>query len=103
MALWVASLACAGGGGETPAPAQTDAPAGTPASAGPSSSGAVSSVDDVKSSTIQIEAVGSFVDPQVGTILNAPPGSGFHRSGIAVTNKHVVAGAALLNVGRRGD
>lgn len=101
VALWVASLACAGGGGETPAPVQTQAPAVTSAPAVPSSSGAVSSVDDVKSATIQIEAVGSFVDPQVGTILNAAGrGSGFiiDPSGIAVTNKHVVAGAALLKV-----
>ncbi len=100
LALWVASLACAAGGGETPATAGTRAPAV------PSSSGAVSSVDDVKGATIQIEAVGSFVDPQVGTILNAAGrGSGFiiDPSGIAVTNKHVVAGAALLNVWVGGE
>jgi serine protease Do len=106
LALWVASLACAAGGGETPAPGQTDAPAGTPASGGPSSSGAVSSVDEVKGATIQIEAVGSFVDPQVGSILNAAGrGSGFiiDPSGIAVTNKHVVAGAALLKVWVGGE
>jgi serine protease Do len=106
LALWVASLACAGGGGETPEPAQPETPASTLATAVPSSRGAVSTVDDVKSATIQIEAVGSFVDPQVGTILNAAGrGSGFiiDPSGIAVTNKHVVAGAALLKVWVGGD
>ena len=106
LALWVASLACAGGGGETPAPAQTQAPAGTLAPVVPSSRGAVSSVDDVKSATVQIEAVGSFVDPQVGAVFNAAGrGSGFiiDPSGIAVTNKHVVAGAALLKVWVGGE
>jgi len=100
LALWVASLACAGGGGETPAPVQTEA------TAVPSSRGAVSSVDDVKSAVIQIEAVGSFVDPQVGAVFNAAGrGSGFiiDPSGLAVTNKHVVAGAALLKVWVGGD
>jgi serine protease Do len=107
LALWVASLACAGGTGETPEPTQPEAPAATVAPAVPSSSrGAVSSVDDVKSATIQIEAQGSFVDPQVGTILNAAGrGSGFiiDPSGIAVTNNHVVAGAALLKVWVGGE
>jgi serine protease Do len=100
LALWITSLACAAGGGATPAPGGTEAPAK------PSARGAVSSVDDVKGATIQIEAVGSFVDPQVGTILNAAGrGSGFiiDPSGIAVTNKHVVAGAALLKVWVGGD
>ena len=101
LALWVASLACAGGGGETPAPAQTQAPAGTLAPAVPSSRGAVSSVDDVKSATIQIEAVGTFVEPDTGPLFNAAGrGSGFiiDPSGIAVTNNHVVSGAGLLKV-----
>ncbi|MDX1614038.1 MAG: trypsin-like peptidase domain-containing protein, partial [Candidatus Promineifilaceae bacterium] len=48
-----------------------------------------------------IVAEGSFVDPAVGLQLNtAGSGSGFiiDPSGLAVTNNHVVTGAALLNV-----
>ncbi len=106
LALWVASLACAGGGGETPVPAQSDLPVVTQAAVAPPSRGAVSTIDDVVNATIQIEAVGTFVDPQVGTVVNAAGrGSGFiiDPSGLAVTNKHVVAGAGLLKVWVGGD
>lgn len=67
---------------------------------------AVSSLETVKSATIQIQAEGSFVDPQVGLMLNAAGrGSGFiiDPSGIAVTNNHVVTGAALLKVWVGGE
>jgi len=100
LALWVASLACAGGGGETPAPAQPQEPAVTLAPAVPSSRGAVSSVEDVKSATIQILAEGSLLEPG-GAMPNASwSGSGFiiDPSGIAVTNNHVVTGAARMKV-----
>jgi serine protease Do len=63
--------------------------------------GAVSSLQDVKSATVQIEAAGSFVHPEFGQVQNvAGAGSGFiiDPSGIAVTNNHVVTGAALLRV-----
>lgn len=63
-------------------------------------SGAVSSLDDVRSATIQIEAQGSFIDPEFGPVAFAGAGSGFiiDPAGIAVTNNHVVTGAALLKV-----
>ena len=64
-------------------------------------SNAVTSLDNVKSATIQIEAEGTFIDPQVGMVVNgAGRGSGFiiDPSGIAVTNNHVVTGSALLKV-----
>jgi serine protease Do len=65
------------------------------------SSKAVTTLDGVKSATIQIVAEGSFVDPVEGLQLNvAGRGSGFiiDQSGLAVTNNHVVTGAALLKV-----
>jgi serine protease Do len=66
-----------------------------------STSGAVSTLGDVKSAAIQIEAAGSFVHPEFGEMQNvAGHGSGFiiDPSGIAVTNNHVATGAALLRV-----
>ena len=66
----------------------------------------IDSLDDVKYATIQIEATGSFVDPQAGLLSNvAGRGSGFiiDPSGIAVTNNHVVSGAATLKVWVAGE
>lgn len=63
--------------------------------------GAVGSLEDVKGATVRIVAEGTFVDPDYGTQLNsAGSGSGFiiDSSGIAVTNNHVVTGAAFLQV-----
>jgi serine protease Do len=67
--------------------------------------GAVSSVEDVKDAVVQIVAKGSFAEP-AGTFSayeeyeGAGSGSGFiiDPSGIAVTNNHVVTGAATLDV-----
>ncbi|MFO7537940.1 MAG: trypsin-like peptidase domain-containing protein [Chloroflexota bacterium] len=70
------------------------------------SSGAVATLEGVRQAVIQIEAQGTFVDPQVGTRYNvAGSGSGFiiEESGIAVTNNHVVTGAALLRVWLDGE
>jgi serine protease Do len=64
-------------------------------------SGSVQTLDDVEKATIQIVAEGTFIDPQFGLMVNAAgSGSGFiiDPSGIAVTNNHVVTGAALLKV-----
>jgi S1-C subfamily serine protease len=68
--------------------------------------GLVSALQDAKGAVIQIEAQGTFIDPEFGLILNgAGRGSGFiiDPSGIAVTNNHVVTGAALLKVWVGGD
>lgn len=63
--------------------------------------GAISSIDDAKEGVIRIVATGTFEDPDFGLQLNAAgAGSGFiiDPSGIAVTNHHVVTGAATLEV-----
>ena len=81
---------------ETP----TEAPTAEP------ESGSVKKLQDVKKAIIQIEAQGTFVDPEFGLVLNgAGRGSGFiiDPSGIAVTNNHVVTGAALLKVWVGGE
>lgn len=75
--------------------APTDVPTETPAS------GAVSSFADVQSAVIRVVARGSFVQPgELQAQSFAGQGSGFiiDPSGIAVTNNHVVTGAALLEV-----
>ena len=71
-----------------------------------SDGGTVSTLEDVRQAVIQIEAQGTFVDPEVGLQVNsAGRGSGFiiDSSGIAVTNNHVVTGAALLKVWVGGE
>ena len=113
--LILTGLACNVGGGEeaadTPEPSDTpvaevaatepaveEAPTEAPV---PAESGAVASLDELESAVVQIVAEGSFVDPEVGQQLNvAGSGSGFivDPEGIAVTNNHVVTGAALLRV-----
>ncbi len=78
----------------TPEPVPTDTPE-------PEASNVVSSLDDLENAVIQIVAEGSFVDPEIGQQLNAAgSGSGFiiDEEGLAVTNNHVVTGAALLRV-----
>ncbi|MCB9127873.1 MAG: trypsin-like peptidase domain-containing protein [Ardenticatenales bacterium] len=81
----------------------TDEPEATAESSDPL---LVNNVQDVKSAVVQIVAEGSFTDAQVGEQLNvAGSGSGFiiDPSGIAVTNNHVVTGAALLRVYVAGE
>lgn len=108
------TLACS-----TPSPTPTEAPA-QPAQpvetkavepvepaepVQPAAAGAVSSLQDARSAVIQIESQGTFVDPEYGEYLGGGSGSGFiiDPSGIAVTNNHVVTGAATLTVYIGGD
>ena len=111
LILGLVLSACTPKAVETPAP--TAAPVVEPTAAEPTAvpeptkpAGLVGSIEDVKKATIQIEAQGTFTDPQLGTIYNAAGrGSGFiiDPSGIAVTNNHVVTGAALLKVWVGGE
>lgn len=93
---------------EPPAPPPAERPTTPPEEAEEEAArpGAVASLDQVNSAVVQIEAEGSFVSPEdFGIRLRAGRGSGFiiDPSGIAVTNNHVVTGAALLRVWLGGD
>ncbi|MGH2358417.1 MAG: S1C family serine protease [Candidatus Limnocylindria bacterium] len=97
VAAAIVLSACQGAASVAPSPS---------ASASVAPAGAVATLEDVKSATIQIEAEGTFVDPEYGLIQNAAGrGSGFlvDPSGLAVTNNHVVTGAALLQVWVGGE
>ncbi len=66
----------------------------------------ISQLEDVKRAVVQIEAQGSFVDPEFGRQANvAGRGSGFiiDPSGLAITNNHVATGAAFLKVWVGGE
>jgi serine protease Do len=71
----------------------------------PVEAGAVATLEDVKLAAIRIEAQGSFVDPGGERTSIAGSGSGFiiDPTGLAVTNNHVVSGAALLRVWVGGE
>lgn len=87
---------------KVPEPTATSEPTATPEPV----TTAVTSLDNVQSAVVQIVAQGSFLDPEFGMQMNsAGSGSGFiiDESGIAVTNNHVVTGAALLKVYVAGE
>ncbi len=95
------------GGLAQSAPAEPgDEPAAEPTVDTAVASGAITTLEAVKTAVIQIEAQGTFRDPEVGVMYNAAGrGSGFiiDPSGIAVTNNHVVTGAALIKVWVGGE
>jgi serine protease Do len=110
--ILISCIACGGGtpAATQPAATPTTAPAEPTETSAPTATavptGLVTQLSDLKKATIQIEAQGTFIDPQFGYMANqAGLGSGFiiDPSGIAITNNHVVTGAALLKVWVGGD
>ncbi len=106
----LALLAAACGDSGTPVLPGSAAPGDvTTSSASPSPSpgtGAATSLEEARQAVVQIVAKGTFVDPFEGVQANVPgSGSGFivDPSGLAVTNNHVVTGAALLEVFVEGE
>ncbi len=94
---------------KTPEPTEvpvtpTEAPTPTEA-VSPTPSLLVTSLDNLQNAVIQIEADGTFEYPTGTSYNEAGRGSGFiiDPSGIAVTNNHVVTGAAILKVWIGGD
>src|SRR3546814_9696020 len=75
---------------------ETTAPPTTPATTEPG----INSFDQVQPAVIQIIATGTIRDPEIGMTTQGGSGSGFIISpdGLAVTNNHVVTGAATLEV-----
>ena len=116
MFVMVVGLAC-GGNPTTEAPAQppvaTEAPIEATVAAPPTDTPApqvdpllIGTLGDVQKAVIQIEAEGTFVDPEVGWNVNVGKrGSGIiiDSLGIAITNNHVVTGGAILRVWVGGD
>ncbi len=90
------ALASKGGGSGASPPPTDSIPTGT----------AIASLADAAQGTVRIVSEGDFVLPDVGKQLDqAGEGTGFiiDPSGLAVTNNHVVAGAATLQVFVNGD
>jgi S1-C subfamily serine protease len=110
LLITLVGTAClsSGGGGATQVPEKPTEESTTPTEkpSQPSDGKAVATLDDVQQATLQITAQGTSVDPEQGTQLNAGwSGTGFFISpdGLAVTNNHVVTGAAILKVYIGGD
>ena len=103
LALGCGAVLLAGCGAIFPDNGTGEQPA-SPAAAEPEASpsaGGTGRLEDVEAATIQIVAEGTFVDVEMGEQTNAAgAGSGFiiDPDGIAVTNNHVVTGAAFLQV-----
>ena len=106
IALMLVLVACSGDSGSTTTTTTKAPPDTTEVPTKTLPSGAVDSLEDVRGAIVRIVAEGSFADPEFGQQYNAAgSGSGFFISsdGIAVTNNHVVTGAAFLEVYVEGE
>ena len=98
-AVTMVAAACGGGTEDT----TTTAPAATspPTTSVSTTTTAEDPLVSARRAVVRIVAEGSFIDPEYGEQLNAAgSGTGFiiSEDGIAVTNNHVVTGAAFLQV-----
>ena len=93
----------------TPSDDTVDPPPGSaptkPTSTTTPASGAIDGIDDAQRGTIQIVAQGRSAIPRSASSSGVGSGSGFFidDNGLAVTNNHVVTGAATLEVFVGGD
>lgn len=111
IVIVLVGTACMSNGGETPVPEEPQAnlpQAEEPAADAPGtrSGGSVNTIEDVESAVFQIIGTGTINTIDDGEVLNSEwGGTGFFidPSGIAVTNNHVVAGAAVLKAYVSGE
>jgi len=103
-ALALVATACGGGGDKNVLGGDKTGKTTQGGDSGNSGAGQVGSLSDVEGAVIQIVAKGTFAQPSDAAayeeVSQAGSGSGFivDPSGIAVTNNHVVTGAASLEV-----
>ena len=104
----ISLISCSGPSSEVPATTESEPAEVETTEAEPTEETApstlVTELSEVKNAVVQIEAQGTFVEPE-GEYTGAGHGSGFiiDPSGLAITNNHVVSGAALLKVWIGGD
>ncbi len=105
LAMALMAAACGDSGGTTTSGAPpTTAPATTTTTTVADTvppGGAAATIEEARGAVVQVVAKGTFVDPFEGVQANVPgSGSAFiiDPSGLAVTNNHVVTGAALLEI-----